>query len=53
MSEIIREYPAMYATIAKLMMQKPRRVIGTNVLYLWGPSRGGKTTLVFRTLKNT
>lgn len=51
MSEIIVEYPAMYATIAKLMMQRPRRMIKTSVLYLWGPTGVGKTTMVFRVLK--
>ena len=50
-SEIIVEYPAMYATIAKLMLKRLRRVIRTNVLYLYGPTGVGKTSLVFRVLK--
>ena len=32
-SEIIVEYPAMYATIAKRVLNRPCRVIKTNVLY--------------------
>ena len=50
MSEILLEFPAMYATIAKLMLQRPRRVLKTNVLYIWGPTGGGKTTMVYRVL---
>ena len=41
----------MYATIAKLMMQRPKHVIQTAVLYLWGPTGLGKTSMVFRVLK--
>lgn len=50
MSEILLEFPAMYSTIAKLMLQRPRRVLKTNVLYLWGPTGAGKTTMVYRVL---
>lgn len=50
MSEILVEFPAMYSTIAKLMLQRPRRVLKTNVLYLWGPTGAGKTTMVYRVL---
>ena len=51
MSEIVVEYPSMYATIAKLMLQRPKRVTKTDVLYLWGPTGVGKTSMVFRVLK--
>ena len=50
MSEILLEFPPMYSTIAKLMLQRPRRVLKTNVLYLWGPTGAGKTTMVYRVL---
>lgn len=50
MSEILLEFPSMYTTIAKLMLQRPRRVLKTNVLYLWGPTGAGKTTMVYRVL---
>jgi len=53
MSEIVVEYPAMYATIAKLMMQRPKRAIKTSVLYLWGLTGVGKTTMVFRVVKTS
>ena len=50
-SEIIAVYPAMSQTVMKLMNQRPSRVFKTSVLYLYGPTGVGKTSLVFRVLK--
>lgn len=51
MSEIVALYSSMHTTVAKLMQYRPRRQEQTQLLYLWGPSGIGKTTMVYRVLK--
>ena len=48
MSQIIATYPSMSTTVAKLMMQRPKRNHTPQVLYIWGKTGTGKTTAVDR-----
>jgi hypothetical protein len=49
-SELIALYPSMVNVINKLIQFRPPRTILTHVLYIWGSTGVGKTTMIYRIL---
>ena len=50
MSVIVPQHPTQYNVVAKMMQYRLRRIIKTKILYLYGPTGVGKTTMIWRCL---